>query len=195
MRKTILASAIFAVFATSALASDVIYVVRPPSVATNAKVLPQNAFGGGSTPSQPSNPGSGVNPDTVVFQSPYWSWDLNTDNANYVTFSHPDDALASASLASGNGYLHPVPSAAGGCFLLGSYDLSLITNRLGSVKNGAFVADINDQYKYEVMKLAPKKVGTYRLVVRCEGMDIAGATKAPWMTYGQYQRVTLRVTD
>lgn len=39
-----------------AFADDPIYVVRPPIMQLRANVLPANAFGGSSTPSQPSAP-------------------------------------------------------------------------------------------------------------------------------------------
>ncbi len=207
MRTSILATAIAASLSTFALAADPIYVLRPPTVPSAAKVLPQDAFGASaptaptapSAPGTPSTPGNSDDPDVLLFQSPEWVYAFENFKYQYVTFSQPPTIKASVSLSKDDGYYYKFPSGADICYT-GRID-SLFGTRLGSLENGHYVTHINPQGTFDLYTIDPKKVGTYRVLITCQGPGIWDTkTNAPPITppfywFGSFQRIELRVTE
>ncbi|TLX16938.1 hypothetical protein [Rhizobium sp. MHM7A] len=200
MLKTILLASASLAVVTSVFAEP-IYVLRPPTVPSSAKVLPLDAFSSDpQPPSEGTDTPSTSDPDVLVYEASEWDYHWENFENNYVTFRQPAPISATISLSKDDGYYYFIPSEADNCWDSGGPNgLNVLhRSRLGSLEDGKYVTHVNSEERFELITLDPKIVGTYHFLVKCEGPHMwdpeknAPTEKPPFVYFGSFQRVTVR---
>ncbi len=163
MRKFMLATTIAASLSTGALAADPIYVLRPPTVPSAAKVLPQDAFG--AAPSTPSNPTTPTIPSEPAAGADY----ISQGYAYYRTIPGIPAYTATISLAKDTWYRlpRPAPAEAPVCHIQNSEPVVDLPFWNGGSLN--------------YITIWPKKTGHYQLAIYCTQIYDPKATEPPSM--------------